>query len=514
MRPAGGHEVDGFDGAQRHHVFVTAGVADDADGFDREEDGEGLAGFVVEAGVEELLDEDVVGEAEGVGVFLFDFAEDAHAQAGAGEGVAVDHVIRQAEFEADLAHFVLEEFAQGLDELELHVFGEAAHVVVGFDDVGAAGFGCGGFDHVGVNRALGEPVGVGELGGFGVEDVDEGVADDLAFLFRVFHAGEAGEEVVLGVDADDADAHVVGEHFHDLVAFAVAEETVVDEDAGELVADGFVQQRGSDGGVDAAGEAEDDVVGADLFLDGGDGVVDDLGRGPEGVAGADVADEAFEDAAALEGVGDFRVELDAVEAFFVVGHAGDGAAVGGGGDDEAVGHFADAVAVAHPDVQVFGAGFFVVDDAVEQLAAVGFGDAGVAEFVFFTGDDGAAQLLGHGLHAVADAQHGHALFEGRLGGARGLGGGDGFRAAGEDDAFGVELGDVLGGGVEGADLAVDADFAHAAGDQLGVLGAEVEDQDALGVDVLHGLNSAGRRTLDAGRRLSKRWTPDAGGWTL
>jgi hypothetical protein len=32
-------------------------------------------------------------------------------------------------------------------------------------------------------------------------------------------------------------------------------------------------------------------------------------------------------------------------------------------------------------------------------------------------------------------------------------------------------------------LAVDTEFAHAAGDQLRVLAAEVEDQDLVGVDV-------------------------------
>ena len=116
-------------------------------------------------------------------------------------------------------------------------------------------------------------------------------------------------------------------------------------------------------------------------------------------------------------------------------------------------------------------------------------------------------MLGHGLHAVADAQHRHALLERRLRGPRGLGGGDGFRAAGEDDALGVELGDVFGGGVEGADFAVDADFAYAAGDQLGVLGAEVEDQDALGVNVLHGFFRSGpglgRCFKCKGRRVSR-----------
>ena len=55
--------------------------------------------------------------------------------------MAVDHVVGQAELEADFAHFVFEEFTQGFDELEFHVLEEAAHGVVGFDQVGAAGLG-------------------------------------------------------------------------------------------------------------------------------------------------------------------------------------------------------------------------------------------------------------------------------------------------------------------------------------------------------------------------------------
>jgi hypothetical protein len=42
VRPAGGHEVDGLDRAQRDDVGVLAVVADDADGAHRQEHGEGL----------------------------------------------------------------------------------------------------------------------------------------------------------------------------------------------------------------------------------------------------------------------------------------------------------------------------------------------------------------------------------------------------------------------------------------------------------------------------------------
>ena len=62
-------------------------------------------------------------------------------------------------------------------------------------------------------------------------------------------------------------AHVLGQGVHDLVAFLAAQQAGVDEDAGELVADGLVQQRRHHRGIDAAGQAQQHVVVADLFAD-------------------------------------------------------------------------------------------------------------------------------------------------------------------------------------------------------------------------------------------------------
>jgi hypothetical protein len=59
---------------------------------------------------------------------------------------------------------------------------------------------------------------------------------------------------------------VVAEGRLDELALVLAQQAVVDEDAGELVADGPVQQGGDDGRIDAAGEAADDAV-ADLLAD-------------------------------------------------------------------------------------------------------------------------------------------------------------------------------------------------------------------------------------------------------
>ena len=59
-----------------------------------------------------------------------DGAEAAHAQAGAGERLTVDHAVRQAQGLAAGADFVLEQHLQRLDQLKLQVLGQAADVVV------------------------------------------------------------------------------------------------------------------------------------------------------------------------------------------------------------------------------------------------------------------------------------------------------------------------------------------------------------------------------------------------
>ncbi len=76
-------------------------------------------------------------------------------------------------------------------------------------------------DHVRVERALGEEIGAAELGGLGIEDVDEEPADGLALGLRIGAAlGELGEEKLLGINMDERDVVVVAEQRHDLLGLA------------------------------------------------------------------------------------------------------------------------------------------------------------------------------------------------------------------------------------------------------------------------------------------------------
>ena len=113
-------------------------------------------------------------------------------------------------------------------------------------------------------------------------------------------------------------------------------------------------------------------------------------------------------------------------------------------------------------------------------------DFGVAEFPGVAAFHLSAQLHGHGLHAVTDAQHGHAQLEDGVGGAV-IHFIDAGMATGEDDALELAVGGVLpdpvAADVTGMDFAVDVGFADAPRDELGDLRAEIQDQDLL---MVHG----------------------------
>ncbi|MNN44943.1 hypothetical protein D3C81_1592530 [compost metagenome] len=186
-------------------------------------------------------------------------------------------------------------------------------------------------------------------------------------------------------------------------------------------------------------------------------------------------------------MGHFRVELHAVVATGVVRHGGDRAARGAGEDVEAAGNLGDLVAVAHPHVEAEHAVLVhMVFDAIQQTRLADHIDTGIAEFAQIGTLHAAAQLLSHGLHAVADAEQRHLEIEHRTGRARAVFLVHRLRTAGEDDAARGKGADGVVAHVERVDFAVHADLAHTAGDQLGVLGTEVQDQDPVSVNILMG----------------------------
>jgi hypothetical protein len=110
-----------------------------------------------------------------------------------------------------------------------------------------------------------------------------------------------------------------------------------------------------------------------------------------------------------------------------------------------------------------------------QLGAPVLADAGV-------GDDATRELLGDELGAVADAQdRGPEVVDVRVDDRRPFDV-DRLRTAGEDDPSRVASGDLGCRDRVRDDLAVDVCLADAPGDELGVLSAEVDDEDRSRLD--------------------------------
>ena len=422
------HEVRGLDRTQSDDIVIRAPVTHHADRLDRQEYREGLGGQVVPGqatgridGAAQFFNENRVGTAQQIGKFGLDLAQDAHTQAGTREGMAVDHAVGQTQRHAQLAHFVFEQFAQGFEQLEIKRVGQATHVMVRLDGDGLAGLGAGRFDDVGINGALSEPACVLELGGLGLEDLDELAADDLAFGFGIGHAGKLAHELNASVDMDDAHAHVLGKRFHDLLAFVQAQQAVVDKHAGEPVTNGLVDQGCRNRRIDAARQTKEDFFVAHLFANARDGFVNVIGHVPVALAAADFLDKTREHRLALHGMGDLRVELHGVELTGFVRHAGDRARVGRGHHLEALGQARHLIPVAHPDLEhamAFG-GHEVLDIFQKTGVATGT-DLGIAKFTVVAIADLAAKLLGHGLHAVANTQHRHTQFKHQAGHLEGV----------------------------------------------------------------------------------------------
>jgi hypothetical protein len=100
------------------------------------------------------------------------------------------------------------------------------------------------FDHVRIERALGEEIGPADCLRLGLEHGDElgAVGDSL----------KPAEEIVAGVHVHQRDLVASAEQRHDLLRLIRSHQPMIDEHAGQLVADRLVDQNRRDRAVDPA----------------------------------------------------------------------------------------------------------------------------------------------------------------------------------------------------------------------------------------------------------------------
>ena len=222
----------------------------------------------------------------------------------------------------------------------------------------------------------------------------------MALLLGVDYALKKLEVALLGMHVHEVDVELLGEDFLDLLGLALAQKTMVHEDAGELLADGTSTQGCDHRGVNAARQAQDDAGIAYLLANLSNLLLHDVVHGPRGLKASNVEQEVGEQLLAMRGVTHLGMELRGVDALARTLHGGHGAHVGGSGDSEALGHNADGVAVAHPNALLLGS-------AVEQLRGALAVQVGMAVLAHLGVADSAAQRDSRDLMAIAETKNGN-----------------------------------------------------------------------------------------------------------
>ena len=135
----------------------------------------------------------------------------------------------------------------------------------------------------------------------------------------------------------------------DFVRFALPHEAVIDEHAGELIADRLVDQHRRDRGIDAARQAADHPRFADLSADTRDLLVAESGHRPVALEAGDLEEEVREELRAIGRMNHLGVEHRRVIAALLIRRDGVGRVLRHRIDPEAFRQARHAVAMAHPD---------------------------------------------------------------------------------------------------------------------------------------------------------------------
>ena len=149
------------------------------------------------------------------------------------------------------------------------------------------------------------------------------------------HARELAEKQLARIDTNHFGMQLADKHVHDHVAFIEAQQAVVHKHAGQLIANGAVNQRSGHGRIHTTRQAQNHLLVAHLLADQGHGFRHVVAHDPIGHDLADTEHKTLKNRLALLRVRHLGMKLDGVKVPRLVGHSGNGATVGRGHQLEA-----------------------------------------------------------------------------------------------------------------------------------------------------------------------------------
>ena len=181
-----------------------------------------------------------------------------------------------------------------------------------------------------------------------LEDFDKPMPDSATLFLRILDALKVREKIIRCVDRAQVHVKVIAEGGFHQSSFTLSQESVVYKDAGELFADGSMEQRRYDRTVHATGKPADHVAISDLVANSHTLGVEELTHTPRACTAADSVEEVAKDVYAMWGMGHLGVKLHTVEPTIAMPDSGMRAGFGRCERFELFTQTSDLVAVTHP----------------------------------------------------------------------------------------------------------------------------------------------------------------------
>ncbi|MEY2794486.1 MAG: hypothetical protein RIR10_202, partial [Planctomycetota bacterium] len=419
----------------------------------------------------DFFKQDSIALAQDIEFLTRDVADDAHRKTRPWERMPPNDLRGKSEHFTERANLILEEKPHRFDEFEAQLLRQTTDVVVQLDVRTRSRVSMTGFDHVGVERSLRQELHIARNRLRRLfEDVDESVTDAPPLLLRLNDALEITEELTARIDNAQIDVEVITEGRLDKITLILPEQTVVDENAHQLFANRFREERRNHRTIDATRKPTNHLRIADARANTCAFLLDKIGHLPRTRAAAGFEEEVRQHVTALRRVCDFRVELHPVEVPRAITNSRKWTRPRARNHFETLRNRRDLIAVAHPHgcVRIH---------ACEEIAMLAHIDLCAAELAVIRAFDLATEDVAHQLHAVANAEDWKSKRKDcGIAGRRALLK-DARRTTGEDDALRCDAADLFRGDPRTHQQTKDTAFAHATGDQLRRLAAEVEDED-------------------------------------
>src|SRR5690554_3168543 len=195
--PVGSHGISAGNCPQDNGIGIGPLLIPDSDTLNIRQDSKVLPDLPIQASLPDLLPENSIGFPQDSQFLLIDAADYPYSQSRSRERLPPDYILRQAKQLTQFPDLILEEVPQGFDQFQVHIFRQAAHIVMALDlDPFAL---TNTLYHIRIKGTLDQETGITDLTCLFFKDPDEFLTDDLPLLFRILNSGQFIQKPLPGI---------------------------------------------------------------------------------------------------------------------------------------------------------------------------------------------------------------------------------------------------------------------------------------------------------------------------